>query len=122
MQNILMREGLLIMSLLFISGCSAVSGSAPVSMQQVMIIDGVAVTTTGKTISDHIVSYTTGKNCSSVRRQKGQNFCEEDDLSLPEEIYCYNSIGNVSCYKSSQPFGQKVDTIDHISGKAGLIR
>ena len=113
---------LLVLSLLLTNGCSAISGSAPVGMRQVMVIDGVAVTATGKTIRDHIVSYTSGKNCSSIRRQLGQNFCEEDDLSPPEEIYCYNSLGNVSCYNSIQPFGQDTNTIGHISGKTGLIR
>ncbi len=106
----------------FVTGCSAVSGSAPLGMKQVMAIDGVAVVTTGKTIKDHIISYTTGKNCSSVRRETGKNFCEEDDLSAPEEIYCYNSLGNVNCFSSPQPFGQGNKTVGHISGKGGLIR
>ena len=122
MQIRLLRIEILFLSFLLVCGCSAISGTAPIGMQQVMIIDGVAVTTTGKTISDHIVSYSSGKNCSSVRKQIGQNFCEEDDLSSPEEIYCYNSLGNVSCYRSPLPFGQGVDPVGHISGKSGLIR
>ena len=91
-------------------------------MPELLGVDGVTVATTGKTISDHIVSYTSGKNCSTVRRSTGQNFCEEDDLSPPEEIYCYNSLGNVNCFATPQPYGQGNSTIDHISGKPGLIR
>ena len=117
-----MRLSILFFYLFFVTGCSAISGSAPLGMKQVMVIDGVAVVTTGKTIKDHLISYTSGKNCSSVRRETGQNFCEEDDLSAPEEIYCYNSLGNVDCFNIPQPFGQGNKTIDHISGKGGLIR
>jgi hypothetical protein len=87
-----------------------------------MGVDGVTVITTGKTISDHIISFATGKNCSTVRKQTGQNYCEEDDLSLPEEIYCYNSLGNVNCFATAQPYGQSSTTVDRVSGKGGLMR
>ena len=116
-----MRVGLVILFSIIVGGCSAVT-SAPNMMPEMMGIDGVTVVTTGKTISDHVVSYMSGKNCSTVRRKTGQNFCEEDDLSTPEEIYCYNSLGNVNCFASPQPYGQGSSTIDHAAGKKGLIR
>ena len=107
--------------LLFSGGCSAVTNT-PLDMKGVMAIDGMAVVTTGKTVSDHAISYAIGKNCSTIRRKIGQNFCEEDDLSEPEEIYCYNTLGNVNCFSVSQPFGQGRRTIDHMTGEGGLIR
>ena len=116
-----MRVGLLILFLSVLGGCAAVT-SAPSMTPTMLGIDGVTVVTTGKTISDHIVSYASGKNCSTVRRQTGQNFCEEDDLSTPEEIYCYNSLGNVNCFATPQPYGQGNSTIGHVSGKPGLTR
>ncbi len=116
-----MRVGVILIFTLIISACSAVS-TAPTMMPQMLGVDGATVITTGKTISDHIVSYATGKNCSTVRRQTGQNFCEEDDLSTPEEIYCYNSLGKVNCFASPQPYGQGGQTVGHISGKGGLTR
>ena len=106
---------------ILIGGCSLATNS-PVNTQGMMAVDGITIATTGKTISDHFVSYTTGKNCSTVRRQIGQNFCEEDDLSEPEEIYCYNSLGDADCYTTPQPFGQGNKTIDHVSGKGDLFR
>ena len=121
MENQLVRVSLAILFSVWISACSAVT-SAPNMMPEVMGIDGMTVVTTGKTLSDHVVSYMSGKNCSTVRRKTGQNFCEEDDLSTPEEIYCYNSLGNVNCFASPQPYGQRSSTIDHVSGKSGLIR
>ncbi len=119
-----MRASFLILFLtLFggLGGCAAVT-SAPSMAPTMLGIDGVTIATTGKTISDHIVSYTSGKNCSTVRRQTGQNFCAEDDLSTPEEIYCYNSLGNVNCFASPQPYGQSSSTVDRVSGKPGLMR
>jgi hypothetical protein len=107
--------------LLFIGGCSMVAES-PLNMKGMMAVDGMTVVSTGKTISDHFISYTSGKNCSTVRRQIGQNFCEEDDLSEPEEIYCYNSLGDVNCFGTPQPFGQGNKTIDHVTDKSRLIR
>ena len=110
----------LMLSVLF-SGCSAVT-NAPVNMKGMMAIDGMTVVTTGKTVSDHVISYASGKNCSTIRRQIGQNFCEEDDLSEPEEIFCYNTLGNVNCFLKPQPFGQGKKTIDHSIGGGGLSR
>ena len=105
----------------FISGCSILA-NPPLSMHGMMAVDGMTVVSTGKTISDHFVSYTSGKNCSTVRRQIGQNFCEEDDLSEPEEIYCYNSLGDVNCFATPQPFGQDNKTIDQVNHKSSAIR
>ena len=106
---------------LFSAGCSAVTNT-PLDMKGVMAIDGMAVVTTGKTVSDHAISYAIGKNCSTIRRKIGQNFCEEDDYSVPEEIYCYNSLGNVNCFSSPPPYGTEDKTVDQISGRQGLIR
>ncbi|MBL6864918.1 MAG: hypothetical protein ISQ90_09015 [Rhodospirillales bacterium] len=115
-----MKIYMLMLSIL-LSSCAAVS-PAPIAMTDMMALDGVTVMTTGKTISDHVISYTSGKNCSTVRLQTGQNFCEEDDYSVPEEIYCYNSLGNVNCFSSPPPYGEKDKTVDQISGRRGLIR
>ena len=46
---------------ILIGGCSLATNS-PVNTQGMMAVDGITVATTGKTISDHFVSYTTGKN------------------------------------------------------------
>ena len=112
---------LLYLVVILIGGCSVVTNS-PLNMKGMMAADGLALVTTGKTVTDHVVSYASGKNCSTVRRQNGKNFCEEDDLSEPEEIYCYNSLGDADCYTTPQPFGQKNNTIDHVSGKSDLFR
>lgn len=116
-----MRLNIALILSILAGGCSFAS-VAPINMQGMVAADGMALMATGKTISDHLVSYTSGKNCSTVRRQIGQNFCEEDDLSEPEEIYCYNSLGDVNCFETSQPFGQQNKTVDHSSGRGGLIR
>ena len=117
----ILRVGLSFLVSILIGGCSVVADS-PLNMKGMMAADGMALVTTGKTVSDHILSFASGKNCSTVRRQIGQNFCEEDDLSGPEEIYCYNSLGDADCYTTPQPFGQGNKTIDQVSGKGDLLR
>ena len=116
-----MRASIALLFLIGMGGCS-VATSTPGMMPHIMVMDGMTVVTTGKTISDHIVSFASNKNCSTVRRQTGQNFCEEDDVSAPEELYCYNSLGNVNCFASPQPYGQSPTTVGHISGKSASTR
>lgn len=120
MEFIDLRVGVIIISML-ITSCSVIS-PVPVNTSEILMIDGMSVITTGKTISDHVFSYSSGKNCSTLRRKTGQNFCEEDDISLPEEVYCYNSLGSVNCFEKPVPYGQGKKAVGHISGKSDLIR
>ena len=91
-----------------LSACAGAENTAPsfFPVPQMMGADGAAVLSTGKTISDHIVSFATGKNCSSVRRSIGQHFCEEDEVAVPDEVFCYNTLGDVSCYALPAPHGE----------------
>ena len=75
-------------------------------MPQLVGMEGATVIGTGKTISDHIVSFATGKNCSTVRKNTGGHYCEEDGVAAPDEVFCYNTLGNVSCYASPSPHGE----------------
>ena len=93
---------------LILSACAGAENTTPsfFPVPQMMGVDGASVLSTGKTISDHIVSFATGKNCSSVRRNLGQHFCEEDAVAVPDEVFCYNTLGDVSCYASPAPHGE----------------
>ncbi len=53
----------------FLAGCSAVPGVAQVQ--------GAFVIGTDKTIEDHVISLASGKNCSSISKEKGLTYCEE---------------------------------------------
>ena len=66
--------------LVILGGCSAIPGFAQ--------LQGAFVVGTDKTIEDHIISLTSGKNCSSVRKEKGMTYCEEDEPQVKQNIYC----------------------------------
>ncbi|MBM3565110.1 MAG: hypothetical protein FJX42_03235 [Alphaproteobacteria bacterium] len=89
-----------------LSGCSAVPGFAQV--------EGVSTVVTEKPLSDHIVSFFSGKNCSVIRREKGQTYCEEDELKTTQaKVYCYKTLGAVNCYDRPDPFdGQSYKTLE----------
>ena len=59
---------------------------------------------TEKTIFDHVVSLSSGKNCSLVRREKGLHYCEEDEPQIRPDVYCYNTLARVTCYKQPDPY------------------
>ncbi|MEK7820207.1 MAG: hypothetical protein AAB543_03770 [Pseudomonadota bacterium] len=92
--------------LLALAGCGAVPGFAQV--------EGATTVVTEKPLSDHFVSFFSGKNCSTIRREKGQAYCEEDEMrSGAPKVYCYRSIGGVNCYDRPDPFdGQSYKTLE----------
>jgi len=66
------------------------------------VVDGVTIMATDKTLLDHVVSFTSGKNCSTVRKELGMYYCEEDEPVGQRKVYCYRTLGGVSCYE--KPF------------------
>lgn len=106
---------------MFLSNCADVVGG-PSYFPQMFAVDGATVIGTGKTISDHIVSFTTGKNCSTVRKNLGQHYCEEDEVSTPDEVFCYNTLGDVSCYESPAPHGETQQSLGVLRKNSGPPR
>ena len=95
-----------------LGACSAVPGLAQV--------EGATVMGTDKTLSDHIISLSSGKNCSIIRKDRGLTYCEEDEPVIKQNIYCYNTIGRVTCYDRPDPHHgryEKGDRNDHNRGK-----
>lgn len=106
---------LAILSLAVVAGCSggAVGGPAgPIAAQA----EVVSVMTSKKTITDHVVSYMSGKNCTFMRTNQGLTYCEEDEKFPKPPIYCYKTLGEVTCYDQPDPFDprqQKLGVNDH---------
>ena len=65
--------------------------------------EAVSVLGNDKTFSDHVVSITSGKNCSILRTQADLTYCEEDEPNLQPPIFCYRTLGNVTCYDRPDP-------------------
>ena len=104
-----------------LAGCSAVA-TAPTGFPKILGVNGASVIGTGKTITDHVVSFTTGKNCSTVRKNTGRHYCEEDELVVPDNVFCYTTLGDVTCYDRPAPLLERKRIIGKIPAGAGPVR
>ena len=68
-------------------------------------LDIMTVVGTDKTIVDHVVSYSSGKDCSYVYVERGNRYCKEDEVVIKPQVYCYNSLGRATCYERPDPHG-----------------
>lgn len=103
-----MRIAAIIAFVSLLSACSAIPGVAQVQ--------GAFVVGTDKTIEDHLISYTSGKDCSSIRKEKGLTYCVEDEPKITPNIYCYKTLATVTCYDRPNPLGgrqRKIGDNDH---------
>lgn len=82
----------------FVSGCTP----------NFLIGDVASTIATDKTIGDHAVSIFSNKNCSSVRLERGETYCEEDDPNhlyrAPAQTHCYRELGKVTCYTQEDTY------------------
>jgi hypothetical protein len=91
--------------LVVLGGCSAIPGFAQ--------LEAATVIGTDKTIGDHMISLSSGKNCSSIRKEKGLTYCEEDEPVIKQNIFCYKTLATVTYYDRPDPRRQRVDMNDH---------
>lgn len=92
----MMRKVFFIAALAFLAGCAMIPPIAGV--------EGVSAVLTKKTVTDHIVSFSSGKNCSTIRVGRGQSYCVEDEVNVQPRVFCYRTLGSVSCYKNPDPY------------------
>ena len=95
----------LLIGALFLGACSAVEGAQSIA-PQAALLEGATIVGTDKTIGDHVVSFATGKNCSTVRKHLGKTYCEEDEVGHVDEVYCYHTLGRPTCYAVPSPNGE----------------
>lgn len=58
--------------------------------------------------TDYIAEAVTNEDCSYVRRlEDGGPLCRSHDYGqvIEKPIYCYRSLGNVTCYDRPNPYG-----------------
>lgn len=106
------RVAFIAIGLVALSGCELYA-SAPTAATPLAAIEGLTVIGTHKTIGDHIASYQRGKNCSTVRLQLGRTYCEEDEQVPMEEVYCYRTLGDITCYDKPLPDREKYQPVGH---------
>jgi hypothetical protein len=71
--------------------------------QTFFVAEGASVFASGKTASDHVVSLLSGKNCSVVRTERGLSYCIEDQVFIESRVFCYKTLGSVTCYNRPDP-------------------
>ena len=100
--------------ILFLGACSM--------FPPVAAVEGVTAVSTGKTLSDHMVSFASGKNCSTVRSSTGRSYCEENEANPTPKVWCYRTIGNPVCYRSADPYGGNQRTLGDNSHNTDILQ
>ncbi|MCO6418576.1 hypothetical protein JYK14_20785 [Siccirubricoccus sp. KC 17139] len=59
-----------------------------------------SVTIIGRTLPDAAVSLVSGRECSSVRLERGLSYCRTEELPPEPPPYCTRSLGRVDCWRS----------------------
>ena len=85
-----MRIVRIALGLLMLGGCNYLPEAAALDVGSVVI--------TEKTLGDHLISVGSGKDCSTVRTELGMTYCKEDEITLSPAVYCYRTLGDVTCY------------------------
>lgn len=81
---------LLVFALLLLPGCAV----------PVLLVSGTSIgvnETTGKTITDHVVSGVNGKDCRIARTFRGDDICKEEvaELKITESKYKPSSVADI---------------------------
>lgn len=103
---------------LTLSACSDMRSLFPTQVASKIvnysILSTASVMATDKTIPDHLVSYRSGKDCSTVRVEQGRTYCREDEPNPQPVAYCYRTLGDVTCYSQPDPAHQPGDQIGNL--------
>jgi len=105
------RQFISVVSLaLLVSACtdfySVVPRDALKTAGNLSVVSTALTMGTDKTLTDHLVSLKTGKDCSTVRVERGRTYCKEDEPNPVATVHCYPSIGDVTCYAQANPARQ----------------
>jgi len=100
----MIRTALLIAGVLSLAACDSL-----------FMVEGGTAVVTGKRLSDQAISLASGKNCAVNRISQGLTYCVEDEANPVQNIYCYRTLAEVTCYDRPQ-YGevqQKIGENDH---------
>ncbi len=79
------RIAITIAGILLLSGCVGVGGA-------------------NRSPVDEAISLYEGKDCSLSRQLRGLTLCREDQVEPVYAGHCFQTLGEVSCYRNSRPF------------------
>lgn len=67
-------------------------------------VSAATLTATKKTVTDHIVSAATGRDCSFVSWSETGEYCPEQIVVDRSDVYCYRTLGGVDCHNLPDPY------------------
>lgn len=115
----MIRQLAAVACILSLSSCAWVGRGGLESMNQPSGIGTVAINlevasvmTTKKTLADHVATWVTGRDCSTVRVERdGDSWCRDwpNPPAPPPQLYCYASLARPTCY--SQPYTEGNDRL-----------
>ncbi|MGE5547760.1 MAG: hypothetical protein ACM33T_12735 [Solirubrobacterales bacterium] len=81
------------------------AGAALVNLEVVSLVN------TRKTLTDHVATWATGRDCSTPRAEREGVWCVDWPAPPPPpaQVYCYSSLGRPSCY--TQPYNEGNDRL-----------
>lgn len=85
-------------------------------------LEVVSVMATHKTLTDHVATWVTGRNCSSVRAEREGVWCVDwpGPPPPPPQLYCYATLAKPTCY--AQPYNEGNDRLIGFVPAAAPIR
>jgi len=99
-----------------LSGCLLMTGPG------LFVASVSTVVNTDKTPTDHMASWATGQDCSSVEYSKGREYCVDIDQAATQADtalygpsgnylgmgpFCYRTLGGVNCYNHPDPLASE---------------
>ncbi len=71
---------------------------------ELFAVESISAAVFDKTASDHLVSLVSGKDCSFLRVEQDKSYCVEDARVIQQShLYCYPTLGSVTCYTEPDP-------------------
>lgn len=71
----------------------------------------LSIINTKKTLGDHVATWVTGKDCSTIRAEREGVWCVDwpGPPPPPQQVYCYASLAKPSCF--AQPYNEGNDRL-----------
>lgn len=91
----------LLVSALPLGGCLFTSTPFTVAS---MGADMVSLTSTKKTVFDHVASAATGRDCSSLKFTEIGEYCPDKVMVDRTKVYCYRTLADVDCHHIPDPY------------------
>src|SRR5258707_269478 len=91
-----MRAGPLFVGILLLTGCGV---DAPFVAGTALVVSGASIPVFHRTPLDMVVSVVSGRDCSVVHLDKGEQYCHPKERPPAQPVFCTRSLGVVDCWE-----------------------